>query len=349
VASPELLAQAAELHRSHPVVECHSDVPLDIYRRRRAGEPAPLSRVWLDRFRAGGVKFTFLTVGGDAPAAHDGEGRQNLRALQTIDDVLDEAISDPQLAVVESAEDVDEVVAGNEIGLVLHLEGLKPLQGRPSMVKHFFRLGLRSAQLTWNGPNEAADGVGVAEPGGLTEIGRELVAELDRFGILVDASHLAEPAFWELTEVAAGPIVASHANAHAVCPHPRNLRDDQIRAVAESGGYVGVCFVPALVGAEATLERVLDHVDHLVGLAGADAVAVGPDYVEFAADVVAGDLAASGVDYGPQLAFPPGLERVETLPVFTAGLLGRGYAEADVAKIVGGNALRVLRAVLRPD
>lgn len=331
MASPELLARAEALHREHPVVDCHSDLPIDLFRRRRAGERDPLAGDWLGRLRAGGVRFAFLAAGGDVPGDHDADGRPNLRALQMIDDVRTEADPHPGLRIVEWAEDVEAAIAADQVGLILHLEGLRPLVGRLDSVRHFHRLGLRSAQLTWNGPNELADGVGVPRPGGLTPLGREVVAELDRHGILIDVSHLAEPGFWELVALARGPLVASHANAAAVCPHPRNLRDDQIRAIAESGGYVGVCFVPAFIGDPAGLERLLDHVDHIAGLAGVDAVAVGPDYADY----------LDGND-----GFPEGLRRVETLPVFTAGLLGRGYTDADVAKIAGGNALRILRRIL---
>ena len=339
MASPELLARAEALHREHPIVDCHSDIPCDIYRRRRAGEPDPLAGDWLGRLRAGGVRFTFLAAGGDVPGDHDADGRPNLLALQMIDDVRTEADPSPALRVVEWADDVDAAIAADQVGLVLHLEGLRPLVGRLDLVRHFHRLGVRSVQLTWNDANELADGVGVDSPRGLTAFGREVVAELDRHRILIDVSHLGEPGFWELAAVARGPLVASHANAAAVCPHPRNLRDDQIRAIAESGGYVGVCFFPGFIGEPASLERLLDHVDHIAGLAGVDAVAVGPDHTEYLGT-------AAGAHADLERPFPEGLRRVETLPVFTAGLLGRGYTDAETAKIVGGNALRVLRETL---
>ncbi len=339
MASPELLARAEALHREHPVVDCHSDIPIDLYRRRRAGEPDPLAGDWLGRLRAGNVRFAFLAAGGDVPDDHDADGRPNLRALQMIDDIRAEADPSPALRVVEWAGDVDATIAADQVGLVLHLEGLRPLVGRLELVRHFHRLGVRSAQLTWNGANELADGVGVASPGGLTPLGREVVAELDRHRILIDVSHLAEPGFWELVALARGPLVATHANAAAVHPHPRNLRDDQIRAIAESGGYVGVCFVPDFIGGPAGLERLLDHVDHIAGLAGVDAVAVGPDHTEYLGTIT-GTHPTLGRPYAE------GLRRVETLPSFTAGLLGRGYTEAETAKIVGGNALRVLGEIL---
>jgi membrane dipeptidase len=158
--------------------------------------------------------------------------------------------------------------------------------------------------------------------------------------VLIDVAHLAEPCFWDVVELSHGPIVASHANAAALHPHRRNLSDDQIVAIARTGGFVGVCFIADFIGESPSLERVLDHVDHIAVLAGVASVAVGPDYVAFAHDL----MVAPGD--GTTYLGPEGLREVETLPVFTAGLLERGYSEEDVAKILGGNALRVLRAVL---
>jgi membrane dipeptidase len=166
------------------------------------------------------------------------------------------------------------------------------------------------------------------------------VRELERLGIVLDVAHLAEPAFWDLMGVAQGPVVCSHANAKALCDHPRNLTDAQLHAIASTGGFVGVCFVGDFIDEhEPTVEALLDHVDHMAALLGPAHVAVGPDYVEFAPDLM---MPPDDDGYlGPE-----GLRRVETLPVFTAGLLARGYSEEDVASILGGNALRVLRQVL---
>jgi membrane dipeptidase len=340
VPSADLLVQAEAIHRAHPVVECHTDVPVDVYRRRRAGEASPYCSDYVDRFRAGGVRIQLLAVGGDVPGQHEVGGSPEAAARAMIGDVIGEEGRCEGFRVVRGAGDLDEALAGDEVGFVLHLEGLRPLGGRPDAVAAFHELGVRSVQLTWNGANELASGVGAERPAGLTAAGRETVAELDRHGILIDVAHLAEPSFWDLLELARGPIVASHANAKALCPHRRNLTDDQIRAVAGTGGVVGVCFIPDFIGRPATIDRLVDHVDHLVGLVGLEAVAVGPDYVAFAPDLMIPPGAEDGY-----LA-PEGLRRVETLPVFTAALLERGYSEDAAAAILGGNMLRVLRTVL---
>ncbi len=345
--SADSLARARELHDEFPVVDCHTDIPMDLYRRRRAGEPAPLADDYLSRLREGGVRIAFMTVGGDQPTTMDGAGRPDVRALEMIDDVVTEAHRHDELRVIRSPADLDQAIADRAVGIVLHFEGLSPLRGSGALVRSFHRLGLRSAQPTWNMRNALADGVGESVPAGLSEQGRELIGELAGLGTLIDVSHLAPHGFWDIVELLDGQIVASHANAAAVWPHPRNLEDDQIWAIASSGGLVGACFFPSFISEEPALEPLLDHVDHIVELVGIDHVGVGPDYVDFARDLMEAEMGGgrSGVDYG-SLDFPEGLRKTETLPVFTAGLLERGYVETDIAKIIGGNAIRVLRDVL---
>ena len=363
------LDRARALHARVPVVELHSDAPLDIWRRRRAGEAAPLAGDWLRRWREGGVNVSVVTVGGDMPASCDGLGRPDLRAREMIDDVLAEEAACPALGVVRSAADLDAAARGDRLGLVLHLEGAAPLRGRLDTLYQLHALGLRSVGITWNPGNEAADGVGVADPRGLTPYGRDLVRELGRLQLLVDVSHLAPPGVRDVLELAEGPVVASHSNADGLHLHVRNVTDGQARAIAATGGLVGLCCFPQFIGSPATVDGLVDHAVYLAGLIGVEHLAVGPDYAEgvveaFVADMAAdpvyggggGDGGGAGADAGacpaaaPALpdwaVYPEGLRRVETLPVLTAALLARGFTEAECAAILGGNALRVLRSLL---
>ncbi len=342
---PALLAQAEALHRSHPVVECHTDIALDVRRRRAAGEASPLAGDYLGRLRAGGVDLQVLAVGGDVPNAYDCADGPSACARLLIEDARAEADSSEELRIVLSARDLDETLERGQVGLLLHFEGLRPvladgLSGAVPALHAFYELGLRSVQLTWNGPNDLADGVGVASPRRLTSTAQPLIRELEALGVVIDVAHLSEPAFWDLMGMAHRPVVCSHANAKALCDHPRNLTDAQIEAIAATGGYVGVCFIGDFIDEhDPSLDTLLDHVDHIAALVGAEQLAVGPDYVAFAPDLMLGP------DDQDHLG-PVGLQHVETLSVFTAGLLSRGYSEEDAARIVGGNALRVLRELL---
>jgi membrane dipeptidase len=282
----------------------------------------------------------------------DGGGRPDLRCREMIADAAEEADASDSLAILRSAGDLDEALARGRIGLLLHLEGCRPLMGSLAGLQSLFELGIRSAQLTWNGGNELADGVGVPQPAGLTKLGREALREMQRLGVLVDVSHLAPAGVRDVLELTERPVVASHANAAALHLHPRNLTDDQIRGIAATGGVVGLCFVPTFIGPPATVERLVDHADHMASLVGTDHLALGPDYVEMAlptmlADMRGDPMYADGGDGPPEWAvFPEGLQRVETLATLSAALLERGWSQGDVVKVLGGNALRVLRSVL---
>ena len=343
---------ADELHARVPVVELHGDVPLSTWPRRRAGEPSPLADDWLGRWREAGVDVESFTVGGDMPVSTDGGGRPDLRCRELVRDALEEADACESLAVLRTARDLDESLAAGRVALLLHLEGCRPLMGSLAGLHELYDIGIRSAQLTWNLGNELADGIGVPDPGGLTPLGRDVVRELQRLGVLVDVSHLAPRGVEDVLALADGPVVASHANAAALAPHPRNLDDDQIRAIAATGGVVGLCFFPPFIGTPATVDRLLDHADHVAALVGPEHLALGPDYVEMALPAMLADMAcdpvyaAAGEGLPAWAVFPDGLRRVETLPVLTAAFLARGWSEDDTAAVLGGNAVRVLRRVL---
>lgn len=346
------VADVAEFHQRVPVVALHGDVPQNTWPRRRAGEPAPLDTDWVGRWREGGVDVEGFTVGGDMLVSMDGAGRPDLRCREMIRDATQEAATSDSLAILRSVDDLESALAARRIGLLLHLEGCRPLMGSGAQLHELFELGIRSAQLTWNLANELADGVGVAAPAGLTRLGRDTVREMQRLGVLVDVSHLAPRGVEDVLALAQRPVVASHANAAALAPHPRNLGDDQIQGIAATGGVVGLCFVPPFIGLPATIDRLLDHADHIAELVGPDHLALGPDYVEMALPTMLADMgddplyAAVGAGPPEWTVFPDGLRRVETLPVFTGALLARGWSEQDAAAVLGGNALRVLHDVL---
>jgi membrane dipeptidase len=215
---------------------------------------------------------------------------------------------------------------------ILSMEGAEGLEGDLSVLRMVYRLGVRWIGLTWSRRNEAADGVAeLRTGGGLTEFGVRLVEEMKRLGMMVDIAHLAPAGVRDVFELCDGPVVASHANAHAVCPVSRNLTDEQLESVARSGGVVGAVFYPAFITdgeAPATLDMLLDHIDHMVSVMGADHVGLGSDFDGF---------------FGPS---PVGLEDASALPNLTAGLVERGYTAEDVRKILGGNWLRVFRSVV---
>ena len=212
------------------------------------------------------------------------------------------------------------------IGILLSLEGASPLMGRVEFLRLFFRLGIRCLTLTWNHRNELADGVGVGEAaGGLTEAGKAVVAECERLGIAVDVSHLSERSFWDLMKVIRRPVFASHSNFKALCDHPRNLNDEQAKAIAEKGGVVCLTFVPSFVGGDLT--KFLSHCEHGVKLVGAKALGLGSDF-DGCKDPVLPDASKF-----PQLA---------------KALLENGFSVTDIRRLFSKNLLRYFHRTLPP-
>ncbi len=252
-----------------------------------------------------------------------------LRFMQLADVFYREVESSGGAAEVAfSVSDIRRITGEDRIACILAIEGGEAIQGDIAVLRMLYRLGVRSIGLTWNQRNALADGVGeIRTGGGLTNVGVEAVREMNRLGVLVDVSHLTEPGFWDVVEVTDMPFIASHSNARAVCDHVRNLTDQQIVAMAKKGGVMGMNFAPAFVHPEiATLEGVLDHIDHIVQLVGIEHVGVGSDF--------------DGIGSTPR-----GLEDVTCLPRLTEGLVERGYADEDITAVLGGNFLRVCEQV----
>lgn len=201
------------------------------------------------------------------------------RVLQGMDHFYRKIISHPQVVFVKSQQDLAAVTEGDKIGAMLTLEGADGLEASLVNLRTAYYMGVRMLGLTWNNANWAADGVMEPRKGGFTVKGKQLVKECDRLGVLLDVSHLSETGFWELTELSSRPFVASHSNAQAVCPHPRNLTDDQIKAITVAGGIIGITFVPWFVKAsEPSIKDILLHIDHVCSLGGVRHIGFGSDF-----------------------------------------------------------------------
>ncbi len=318
-----------EFHRRAIVVDAHCDVVLSLDATGRSlGRRSEQGQVDLCRLAEGGVDVQFMAI----CVRHEVSGDATLRrAMRLLDRLLGELeASAAEVGVVHTAADLQQLVGQGRLAAVLALEGGEPLQGELGVLRLFHRLGVRVLAPTWNLRNDLADGIMEPAGSGLTAFGREVVAEMQRLGMLLDVSHLSERAFWDVVELGV-PFLASHSCARALCPHPRNLSDEQLRAVAGAGGVVGVSFVPAFVDPDPTradVERVADHVLHVAAVAGWEHVGLGSDF--------------DGMGPGK----PGGLEDVSRLPALTAVLLARGASTAQVAAALGGNLMRLLGRTL---
>lgn len=184
---------------------------------------------------------------------------------------------------IRTAQELEEAENQGRLGGLLSIEGADGLEGNLHYVQVCYERGVRLLGLTWNYANWAADGILEPRGGGLTPAGRELVRLCQRLGIILDVSHLSVKGFWELAgmaEAAKAPLIASHSNAYTVCPHARNLQDDQIRALISLNGRIGITFVPWFVKQAKTVERmdILPHLDHVCALGGEKHIMFGSDF-----------------------------------------------------------------------
>src|SRR4051794_11880231 len=238
------------------------------------------------------------------------------------------------LRLARDGQELDAAVAEGVLAAFLHVEGAEPIGPGLDELEVLYAAGLRSLGLTWSRPNRFATGVPFEFPGspdqgpGLTGDGRRLVTACDELGILVDCAHLNGRGFWDVAELTDGPLVVSHSNAHAVCPSPRNLTDEQLRAVGERDGLVGLNFHVGFLrpdGAEdpdTPIETLVAHAAHIAEVAGVDAMGLGSDL--------------------DGATMPNELADVSRLPALFDTLSAAGFTDEDLGKVAWGNWRRVL-------
>ena len=215
----------------------------------------------------------------------------------------------------------------------------------------YHRAGVRIWSLTHSARNLISDGCGEETNAGLSHFGRLFVQELNRQRILIDISHISDAGFWDVIEVSAAPIIATHSNCRNLCRHGRNLTDDMIRALGENGGMVALNFFPSFVRAdEPTVEDLIDHVDHISALIGPERVGLGPDFCAGQWEFVLRSWWKRGsADHNARrlsLTYPVGVEDITQMPNVTRALVGRGYSDREIKGILGENFLRLFAEVI---
>jgi len=315
--------RALELHRDLLVVDMHSDTFMLLTRHpeRKFAPSEPRHQMDLSRLMAGGVDLVFFTV-----SNRDNNGAGLAWTLKALDRVYTESAQNAEnFTLCLDRNEILKAKKEEKVGAFLICENGLPYRADLSTLRMLYRLGVRSVAL---GENEwTGRGCYDRSGGGLTDFGVEVVKEMNRLGMVVDVAHLNEEGFWDVLEISRVPFIDSHANSRALCDHPRNLRDDQIKALAEKRGLIGVVFHPPFVDEkEPNLSRLLDHLDHITDLVGPEYVGIGSDF--------------DGISGRDEI-----MKDVSEMPGFTVELIRRGYSEDDIEKILGGNFLRVLGEV----
>ena len=328
-------AEARAFHDEICVLDLHADTAklmdklgYDLAARHERPMPRPINvfgHVDLPRLRDGGVAgqfFSFWT----APYPERGCAR----AVATQLDALDRAMAHnpEQLRWTRTGADVRAAKAAGQIASLGGIEGGQALEGTLEPIEAFARRGVRYLGLlhfSANAIGRPAMGRGANTSEGLTDFGRDVVRECERCGVIVDLAHINRRGFMDALELATVPMMVSHTGVLGVHEHWRNIDDEQLRAVARTGGCVGVIFARKYLGG-ASIDSVVDHLVHIIDVAGEDVPALGSDFDGFVVP-------------------PIGLEDISALPQLTVAMSRRGLSPRVIAKVLGDNVVRVLDAV----
>jgi membrane dipeptidase len=328
------------------IVDAHNDLLLELVLSRdpdhfgdlhlREGHERLFERYWLTRLEAGGVGIQICPVyAADRPLA-DPRGR----ALAQVEELRHavEANAD-RVCQVRTRDELDDP----RLRLVLSMEGVEALEGEPDAFEEWFELGVRSAGLTWNHPNEFAGGIATREQG-LTEKGRKLVRRFAELGVVLDLAHASEQTWRDVLEEEV-PFSVTHAGCRAVFDHPRNLAIWQLEALAERGGVLGILALRVFIDPEApTLSRWADHLEHAVAVMGVEHVGLGADFVDQVVPISSSldpDTSADKRGLGLE-----GFTAPDEYPALVDTLQERGYTGEPLQAILNGNWLRILRQTL---
>ena len=369
--------RAKQLHARAVVVDGHDDTTqrLIFDKTFNIGARNANGNLDIPRMKEGGLDALFLSIWipGDVtgPIAVK-------RALVQIDAVRDAVRTHPNdLVLATTAADIRRAAAAHRIAALMGIEGGHMIDSDLRLLRDYAALGVRYLTLTHFKNTEWADS-STDKPvhNGLTAFGKDVVRELNRLGVMVDISHVSDKTFYDAIAVSAAPVIASHSSTRALTNHPRNMTDDMLRALAQNGGVAMINYAAGFISEEfriasekrsgdivarrdamvkkcgdneacstieeerldheamatgqlpkVTWERIIDHIDHAVKIAGVDHVGLGSDF--------------------DGAVMPLGMEDVSKLPRITDALLNKGYSEADVEKILGGNVLRVMEQVER--
>ena len=365
--SPEPEAPAGPLY-----VDLHIDTPSRILNEGLdLAESREYTHVDIPKMRKGGLHAGFFAVSTSARSQTPLEAVK--QALRIIDTIVEEVRRHPaELFMGTTADDVASARRGGKIAVFMGVEGGHMIDSSLEVLRQLYRLGARYMGLThsgntpWVGAAEYDDG-----PAGLTDFGREVVKEMNRLGMMIDMSHASDRAFYDVIETSAAPILNTHAACRAVAGHPRNLTDDMLKALAQNGGVLGVAYYAAMLDDDyrsrlpqlreigqrrgAVRKQFADDKqrlsEELWKLEKAEVEKIGrlplarlADHIEHAATVAGIDHVGIGCDYDSVgLKVPAGLDDIGETPNLVAALGERGFSAGDVEKIMGGNALRVMR------
>lgn len=326
-----------------PTADCHNDLLIGCLHQRERGVADPFGDFWLGQLRDGGVVLQVLPVYIEEQFVGEGALRRSLMLLEEAYRIQEAHPAD--VAICTRGSDIEDAIASGRIACVLALEGAEGVGRDLDVLSTYFRVGVRIVAMTWNRRTMMADGIGERDTGGrLTGLGVEAVAEMERLGMVVDVSHLSEAGFWHVNEIATKSFVASHSSCRALQDHPRNLSDDQLRAIGAAGGFVALNAFGPFLADDPSVDSLVKHAQHAVSLLGSSHVALGMDFMVDLmrqVDPILGGALVSIDD----IPFPEGLRRPSDLTLVSERLES-GLGERAAADVASGTLRRHLARLL---
>jgi membrane dipeptidase len=376
--------RARAIHNSAIIVDTHADTPQRfLYEGFDIGntDPKDIGHISLDKARAGNLGAEFFSIWAD-PETTSGHFAKS--TFDMIDSVYEQAARhSDRMMMAFSVDDIERAHKQKKLAALMGIEGGHSIENDIHLLRDYYRLGVRYMTLSWSNTNEWADSSGdiddakVAHHNGLSDFGKQLVLEMNRLGMMVDISHVADKTFFDAIAATKVPVIASHSSARALTDHPRNMTDDMLRAVAKNGGVVQTNFYDAFIddGYRRVADAQKKEAEAAVKARLAELKAAGKpvtyldkdaverewaakiprpplksliDHIDHIAKVAGVDHVGLGSDFdGVSGATPEGIDSAADLPKITQALLDRGYSAEDIRKILGGNLLRVFRQVER--
>src|ERR1700686_5075481 len=376
--------KALDIQNSAIFVDTHADTPqrfLDENYDIGSTDPKDPGHISLDKARAGKLGAEFFSIWVE-PETNQGHFARH--TLDLIDSVYEQAARHPDRMIMAfSVADIERAHHEHKLAALMGIEGGHSIENDMRLLRDYYRLGVRYMTLSWSNTNEWADSSGdindpkIQHHDGLTDFGKQVVLEMNRLGMMVDISHVADKTFWDTIATTKAPVIASHSSARALVNAPRNMTDDMLRAVAKNGGGVQVNFYSGFddadfrkameAQAKDQAAAIQEYTDQLkaegkpvnyveINRIEREWMAKIPrpplksliDHIDHIAKIAGIDHVGLGSDFdGVSGATPQGIDSAADLPNITQSLLDRGYSAADIHKILGGNLLRVFRQVER--
>lgn len=236
------------------------------------------------------------------------------------------------ITLVSNKQDLENVVSNNKIGALLSIENGKAIENNLDNIDYFYEKGIKIMGITWNDENLLGSGCLSEKDNGLTEFGKAYIKKLEEKNILIDISHTSEKTFWDTIKNTDKTIIATHSNCYNICNHPRNLKDEQIKAIAKRNGIIGICFASPFLREDgiANVEDIVKHITYIINLVGEDYVGLGSDF--------------DGLKEETKMQDIKGIKDVKLIEDY---LIKYGYSQNTVNKIMGENWLRVLKNIFK--